>query len=647
MTGGTLVLKRKNSRCRVVKFFSTRSSKTFKKFPQGDYELSVISNSGCHKKISKKLRLRSNRSRFVKIKADVCPVSLNAEVQLPSCDGASRPLILYPNITYRVTGLQVRNCPLQIEAGAKIKIDPDAQLDLKRDLVISPRANLSADPIFVATAHEDRWWYTPLILRKYQTIYFEWFGGGYCQVGSGAVCDYADSSQAMQFAVNALTSGGTLSTFQNSPVASHYINLKKNVIIARNNITIDLNNSFIHNDNSTTRFICDGDRNPSLDLNDLNHRVEGYLQALFPDDLPLAIEQRWERAISNCQIREVQFGLPNLNLSPAQLSSNKSGIANFRWVKHGLAEDITRLGPGSSGLTLQVCRDCVARRIQIRGSQDGYFIYAHGRYNWTANMIAILVHLSENTRIEDLYIADAPLFAGIQVKGGKNNTIINSTVENLIEPINKWRLKNPLNPSSGLERIPTNDLGEYLDYANPPNVVGINYGSRVAFWDRGDSPYQTPQADPARLPKFSYPYLGSGYAFADLRRASRNTVWQNLSVLNAPAYSAFSSTESFASQYFNLYAQNVNNGMVFNRQGSTLVGGESGHQIQHINFHNMISNGIYLKVEATAEADMSILATAHAGNNYISRLQPNSGCIRFAPGVLASVFVGFENIDCH
>lgn len=574
------------------------------------------------------------------ITATPSPTSKPSEIEIPDCP-QSGALNLSDTRMYVVNENIERDCPVNIPEGVKIKILDNNQITFKQIVSIAPPTSGVPKKIFYAPWAESnikvKWWLTPVVFLKRQVLYPEWFGASLCTRNEPCT----NASIPFQLGVNSLNAGkpitveeiatqnlplddnigGSILAYQFYAPPTKYYRIDSDVINTRHHITIDLRNNFIHREGeSGFRFICNGDRNRSTDNIDESGRTDGFLQSRFSTET-----DRWNNALFGCTIKRVKFGIPREENGSPEDSLNMTGIANLLWVRGGLIEDVDRYGRGTTGISFNLTRDSTINRVRIFGSRDSYFSYNHSTrtYRWENRQIGILVHLSKNTKVINSKIVRGAYFAGIQVKGGEDNEIESNEIIEMRDPIEKLRIATPIGtvtPGINLEPIPfVNNTP--LAYDNAP--ASLTYGSRNAFWDRGDSPYVTPAANPTLLPKYSYPYEGKGFHEADERRASNRTVWRDLSVKDSPNYNAFSNTESEFSTYDNISAENISSGFVFTRSQN---GNERGHIVQNFKIEKVKIQGLIAQVEATPVPTGSPNpATPTPTINYSNLIHVNSG----------------------
>lgn len=613
------------------------------------------------------------------------PTSTPGEINLPSCPSNSQTLELSDPRPYIVSESTERSCPVLIPEGARIIIQGSSQLTFNEKVTINSPSNGSPQKIFYASWAENevkaKWWITPVIFHKRQILFPEWFGGKLC-TRNDPTC--SDATIPFQLAVNSLNAGkaktleeinsqnlsldenigGSIIAFNFYSPPIKYFRLDRDVIITRHHVTLDLRNNYFHKDGGSAgaRFICDGDRSRSTESTDEGRNI-GFLQSNFS-----SIEDRWKNALFGCTIKRARFGIPKTESSSNEDSINMSGIANMLWVTGGLLEDVTRYGQGLTGISLNITRDSTIRRANIFGSRDSYFTFDQptNTYTWQNRQIGILVHLSTNAHIIDSNIKRGAYFAGIQVKGGEDNQVEKSSLVELRDPIEKLRIATPtgtVTPGIAYEPIPFVN-GTPLAYDNTP--AKLNYGSRNGFWDRGDSPYVTPAADPSLLPKYSYPYDGKSFADADERRQSSRTVWRDLNIIDSPNYNAYSNTESAFSTYENVKAYNVSSGFVFTRSQN---GKEAGHEIKDFEIKNVKIQGLIAQNEATPKptaspnpatptptinySELIKVVPSTNGLNTISNLErtptpgPTPYCYKPKAGAInESLLSGKEGINC-
>jgi hypothetical protein len=554
-------------------------------------------------------------------------------VPVPTCP-VSGSLILNSGTQYLVSQKTYRDCPVLIQSGAKIKISVTGQLTFAQKVTLPFIAENSSEiptQIFdfpEVEEIEDKWWVTPVVFLKRQTLYPEWFGATQCS----SIVGCPDSSRAFQLAVNSLMAGkkirlqnilpedfdnsvgGTITTARMATASTNplFYNFANNVTISRDHITIDLRRNALHREGTTpSRFICSGDVNRSLDIYQTQNRTDGFLQNTYPNDMPGAENKRRANALYGCNLKRIRFGVPITGSSDLLNSVNVSGIALMRWVTDGLVEDVRRYGKGYGGIILAVCQYCKIKQVDIFGASDGRFDLittqsnppVYQKYYWSRTNIGILLHLSDETEIDGVNIGRGPFFAALQVKGGNRNKIRNTKVMQLKDPEkNFYCLKPPsnecnksnippeqqtctaegcrcnYNSQTKVCELPTftkvlNSQGVLEGKAPNGTIIPIDYGSRTAFWSRGDSPYITPTGKVDTV-TFSYPWSTLSFREADPRRKTYDTTWSNLQVLDSKDYVAYSFEESRKASYTNISAENVRIGMLLTRTHPSSLEGE-------------------------------------------------------------------------
>jgi hypothetical protein len=186
-------------------------------------------------------------------------------------------------------------------------------------------------------------------------------------------------------------------------------------------------------------------------------------------------------------------------------------------------ENVTVRTSRGTAFTTHRCQECRLENIRIEhGSTVG------------GGFCTLLVH-SNNTLVENWYCTQGGegtgpcCSAGLQVKGGVGNKIINATVENVASP-------------AGLD---------------------------TAFWTRGDAPTHDSNTDPDENP---YPFLTNGaldcktancYSIADDRRQTIGTEWANITVRNATAGKCMAFQEGQGDTVNNLHCDGVRLGVHF------------------------------------------------------------------------------------
>lgn len=190
---------------------------------------------------------------------------------------------------------------------------------------------------------------------------------------------------------------------------------------------------------------------------------------------------------------------------------------SFNWCVDSGAENIVKTGLSGTAFNVNF-----SKRVYLRN------IWNHGGKLIEGGSIGFLIYHSSDTLLDNCHVTDGAFIYGFQIKGGQNNTVINSTCRDLV---------------------------------SDPGMP-----EKICFRDRGDAPWG-PSASSG-----TYPFTTGSWDAADERRASVNTRWINCSALDSPEYSAFVVQEAIGSVFTDCSYENVGVGFLLWR----LSGGKEG-----------------------------------------------------------------------
>lgn len=256
--------------------------------------------------------------------------------------------------------------------------------------------------------------------------------------------------------------------------------------------------------------------------------LSGYHRFIFDGDS--GINGSYSRALTNVYFRHANLGG---ELSAEAKYSTRG--PSFRWCVDSGAENIVKKGLTGTAFHVHMCKRTYLRNIWNYG---GKLIYP--------GAIGFLIYHSTDTIVENCHVLDGTFLFGIQVKGGRDNIVLNSSCRNLVRD---------------------------------PNVIHF-----ICFWDRGDAPWNH------SISSGTYPYETGDWATADDRRATYNTKWINCSATDCPGYAAFIAEEGIGPTYIDCSYKNVGTGFTLLRlphgkeRDATLInpsgeGASAGHGI--------------------------------------------------------------------
>jgi hypothetical protein len=117
--------------------------------------------------------------------------------------------------------------------------------------------------------------------------------------------------------------------------------------------------------------------------------------------------------VSNVWVRNWVVGVAN-NVN------NQLIVGLFRWTADCGVSNIVKNGMTGTALSVQICKRFKARDVRIYGAESGGF--------------GILSHLSDDCTYDDCHMAEGHFYYGLQVKGGRNNVVQNSTCSDFDVP---------------------------------------------------------------------------------------------------------------------------------------------------------------------------------------------------------------------
>lgn len=197
----------------------------------------------------------------------------------------------------------------------------------------------------------------------------------------------------------------------------------------------------------------------------------------------------------------------NARVGSANDGSNLLRLPQMIWCENCSVQDVYKKGLSTTtSMTLRVCQNCLLRNVYIEGGDGTGF--------------GTLVHMSNNTTVDNWHLSDCNCVYGLQIKGGRDNVVVNSSIQNM---------------TGG----------------------GVDEG----FRDRGDAPWS---ASATTGVKYPWATLAANdcnavncWGIADSRRASYNSKFVNVSVINSPDIIAYRSTEAIGTLFNNVSAENV------------------------------------------------------------------------------------------
>ncbi len=209
-------------------------------------------------------------------------------------------------------------------------------------------------------------------------------------------------------------------------------------------------------------------------------------------------------------------GMRNCFIGTANDATNEFQGPRFSWCEGCIAENIIKRGQGNTAFNAYVCQDCVFRNIWNIGCAD-------------TTHFGMLLHMSNNTLVDNFHVSDGPCTYGLQVKGGTDNIIQNSSAHNLTSA----------------------DAGD------------------IAFRNRGDAPWKASSTS-----GITYPFATIGasdctavdcWASADPRRASIRTTFKNIRVVDSTNIQAYEDIDSYGTQWRNISADTVKSGLTITK----------------------------------------------------------------------------------
>jgi hypothetical protein len=253
--------------------------------------------------------------------------------------------------------------------------------------------------------------------------------------------------------------------------------LEDHVQITKSNVTLDGNHALVIG-TSLGRFYINGDT---------------------------GIDGDWSGAVYNSHIMNWRVG--DSILDNAQIARGP----RISWGIDCTMRDIVKTSRGGTGFVIDMSKRCKAFDIVCRGAQAG------------GGAFGFLVHMSDDTLVERLAIADGPFYYGVQTKGGNNNVIKDAVIRNVV--------------AAGAART----------------VIG--------FRDRGNSPYKSAGSASIDL---TYPYADIGWLAADPRRLSKDTRYINCQVFDSTIV-PFVAQEVWDTQFIDCFAKNCLGGITLKR----------------------------------------------------------------------------------
>lgn len=304
----------------------------------------------------------------------------------------------------------------------------------------------------------------------------------------------------------------------------------------------------------------------------------------------------WDQADQSDSGETSQFienvHLLNYNIGTDSSSTNQMRGGRLYGCKRCSIQNVFLKTSQGTGFTLFRCQECLVANIRIEhGSTDGL------------NFCTLLVH-TNNSIVKDWTCTGAGQGTGaccsdaLQMKGGISNKFMNITIANMTNP-------------TGLQR---------------------------AIWSRGDDPWSPSATNPVTEP---YPFLtnpqapagqqdcklNNCYLSPDARRASIDTEWANMSVMNTPSAICFGLQEAHGDKIVNLTCENTYVGVTF-VQSLHANAGEKGFSLQNFRIRNMgtatpLGNGdgvfgIYVNGAGSESADSLSVARRNFNSIAIS-----------------------------
>jgi len=329
-----------------------------------------------------------------------------------------------------------------------------------------------------------------LTQAKCREVYLEWWGADNTGVAT-------DTQVSVNRAVAALPSGGVITGAGGS---AHYKFSAAPTNIATSYITLDYKGSLL---TSTASF--------SVATLGIEPPASG----------------NYSTVVYNSHFKNARIGSAND-------SSNLLRPPQMIWCNGCSVQGIHKKGLSTTtAMTTRVCQDCLIRDVTLEGGDGTGF--------------GILLHMSNNTLVDNYKLVDCNCVYGLQVKGGVDNLIVNSSIQRMVG-------------------------------------AGVDEG----FRDRGDAPYGASGTSGVKYP---FATLGVNdctavdcWAIADPRRQSINSRYVNCSVVASPDVTAFITREAIGTIFSNVSADDVLIGAAFTKH---ISGTERDFTLNNFNFTNV------------------------------------------------------------